>query len=676
MAAKDKSLLITLKAALGSSFSRVFKKGKSAIEGIGSAYKKMNREVERASASVTKLQKRENEYLSALQRGQDLISERGLYRYRIMEAIALGGALAAPIRKMMELESLFGKIKMMAKFPKNMLIEEVAKPFYGLSRKVPMSAKSLGEIGYIAAAAKIKKTEIPKFTEEVSKSLVAWRETENTEIVDSLVRVMKEQKISTSELPKFFDMVTHLGSEVGRSPGDIIKTMDAARKGLAFFKLSNEQAAALSGTMLKLGNSSEKAGAAIDNMFRTLLTAETLSNDAKKVLYSLGVTTSALPEMIKANPQRVLGQILGGLANIKDEDGQKRAISTLFGKKSGETIGHFIKNLDDYKTNLAILKNDNYKGERDEDFKTVSEELSSQMRIFKNNLDILSKDIGEGLSPAIKKLTELVNKLLKPLTEFMEEHKTLTSFVTTIIGGVLGFRIVKNSLGFIKSLFKGAGQSAVTTYKKGKVIATKSGIWGSVFKKKAGKAVGKTLLKRGATSLLGGLAGGPVGWALTLLSVGSLIWEYWEPIKEFFSSIWDKAGPHWDSFCNKLKGWAGDIISAWSKVKEFFGSAWDGIVSGSKKAYEKITSPNSILGRATRAISDWFESIKSPAARKLKAPQVNPIGSNVRSNQNIDKSVTFNIYGANNPRETADIVWDYMRRRDQQELYDNPMVTV
>lgn len=475
-------------------------------------------------------------------------------------------------------------------------------------------------------------------------------------------------------------MFTYLGGKAGTSPGEILKVIDGASEGWANFKLSLPQISALSTTLVSLTGSSEAAGSALNNMFQSLSKAQVIGDSTNKVLYSLGLTAEALRGKVEKNPQEALNLLFDKLKGLEG-GARTKAITALFGKGTAKPIGLLIEHLDEYKEMQKDLGTDVYEGKREKEYNKVVGELGSKFQLLSNSLKDLMQSITITIFPILVPVVDKFKEWTDAITEFVNRHPTFVGAITSIIGSILGLRVIKFGGEYIFHLPTGWIPGVKKAWKGFKYwVAEKlnGGVLGSImtggalFGKKVTKSsIGKMLFRALGFSVKG------FSWIWLLADAALMILENWEPIKKFFLNIWKDVEPYWETLCNKLKGWGSDIVKVWSDVKWLFGSAWDEIVSGGKKAASAVTSPNSILGRGVQAVSDWLEGLKTPAARKLNTmPMVKPIGSNVKGNQNIDKSVTFNIYGANNPRETADVVWDYMRRRDQQELYDNPMVTV
>lgn len=167
---------------------------------LGKAHRLANRSMEDTERQSKKLVKRHDEYIQALNRSQEVISKRGLYRYRVMESIAVAGLLAGPVRKTIQDQTERAKLGTALKLADNENLREATKPIHDLARSIPLTADGLMKIGQAGAKIGVSRKNIVKFTEEVGKSLVAWRDTVDSGTVERIARLVKLQKISTSQL--------------------------------------------------------------------------------------------------------------------------------------------------------------------------------------------------------------------------------------------------------------------------------------------------------------------------------------------------------------------------------------------------------------------------------------------------------------------------------------------
>ena len=99
MAENRHQLLITIGAALSGGFNSVISGSTSKLKEVGSVIKNMERQSVLSASAVDKLKLRYNSLLGSINKQQAIIQKRAFYRSQIMEIVALGAALAAPVKK-------------------------------------------------------------------------------------------------------------------------------------------------------------------------------------------------------------------------------------------------------------------------------------------------------------------------------------------------------------------------------------------------------------------------------------------------------------------------------------------------------------------------------------------------------------------------------------------------
>ena len=116
MAENKHQLLITIGAALSGGFNSVISGSTSKLKEVGNVIKNMERQSILSASAVDKLKVRYNSLLGSVNKHQAILQKRAFYRSQIMEIVALGAALAAPIKKAMDFEKAMDGIRSVVNF--------------------------------------------------------------------------------------------------------------------------------------------------------------------------------------------------------------------------------------------------------------------------------------------------------------------------------------------------------------------------------------------------------------------------------------------------------------------------------------------------------------------------------------------------------------------------------
>jgi TP901 family phage tail tape measure protein len=721
-------LKIAIGAALSGSFSSVTSGATSKITKIGTAIKDMEKSSALSARSLDNLKLRYNSFLGSLNKQQQIIQKRAFYRSQIMDIVALGAALVAPVKAAMDFETSLSDIAAVVQFPEPDGLKKLGDTLTEISMRVPMTAKDLAKIAATGGAFGVALKDLPYFTEEVAKTAKAWRFTAD-ETSEKIGNLMKTFGISARELPKHFDAINHLGNLTGASADNILKAINRSGDGLANFKLSIPQAAALTSTIISFGEGAEQAGTLVSGMLQKLSIAPKLGAVAQKTLRDIGLSAKVLPQMIAKDPQKVLSKLLEGFAKLAPEM-RSAAMYSIFGHGPSKMVWKLVDNLELYKKNLQYVADPkNFAGSRNVDYGIVFDTAASKLELLTNTFSAFGREVGASLLPTIGSVADSITGILTPAMSWMARNRELTKTITTGVAGLIGFRIATFALGYASTflfgrlnrlviVFKGlrlgmalagaAFHSVILTIRSffkigplafiGIAVAVYEnwervrsffvGIWGAVephwLKFKA------ILDEFGITDKI--IAGWNVVKSLFegIWSVAEQHWnnfklvlqDYavvdkimaaWTGVKNFFATIWSAAIPHWNSFIEKIKSLniADKIMASWQKLKTFFTGIWDDIAP----KWDAFTAPLSkIWDGAKSSVSSIGSLFKSDDTKSSITSKLPPLSgakaAPVTKNQNNSFNITVNAPKVRDADEVAKLVANKMKDYSSAFLFD------
>lgn len=479
MSGNKHQLLITIGAALSGSFSSVISGSTSKIGRLGGAIKDIEKQSATSGAAIDKLKTRYDSLLKSVDKQQGIVEKRGFYKSQILGIVAMGAALAAPIKSAMEFEDSLAGIKAVVDFKAPEDLQKLGDVFSDMSRTMPATADELANIAAVGGRFGIAADGLEEFTKEVAKTAIAWRApvTETAEHVGNLMKVFHA---STKQLPEYFNVINHLGNKTGATADNILKAINVSAAGLANFKLSIPQAAALNSTIMSFGESAEQAGSAVNTMLQKLSIAPQLGATAQKALRGLGLSSVTLPEIIAKDPQKALNKLFAGLEKL---DPKKRGtvLYSIFGRGAAKTVGTLVENIALYRKNLALVANQKlYEGSRDGDYRIVLDTAKSQLKILMNTISSFARAVGFALLPALNSIVSGINNVLSPVMKWMEKNKELTKTIVTIVGGFVGFRVAVFALGYASTFLFGGLNRLTIGFKSVRIALS---LFGSLLKK-------------------------------------------------------------------------------------------------------------------------------------------------------------------------------------------------
>ena len=167
----------------------------------------------------------------------------------------------------------------------------------------------------------------------------------------------------------------------------------------------------------------------------------------------------------------------------------------------------------------------------------------------------LKLEIGQKVSPIYNAGLSLTAGLLDRVTGFMKEHSTAARVVLVTLAA-LAATLVGSGM-FAIALAGVLGPIALVRFS-----LTTLGMQGGILARMLGAPMAALRMLASVAMFVGrALLANPIGLAITAIALGAyLIYQYWEPIKGFFSGLWDGI----KSTFAAVAGWFGSLVSQFS----------------------------------------------------------------------------------------------------------------
>lgn len=207
--------------------------------------------------------------------------------------------------------------------------------------------------------------------------------------------------------------------------------------------------------------------------------------------------------------------------------------------------------------------------------------------------------MGERILPLYSSAIDILTKALEGLNGFMERNPATAKAM------IVGFGTLAAILVVLGPLMLGLA-ALIGPYAMLHVLFAKMGIAGGVLTPIL-RGIGSALLWLGRMLLFVGRAFlmNPIGLAVTAIALAAyLIYQYWEPIKGFFSTLWDGVGNVFNRAWEAIKGFAGGL---WADVQQAFAGGIGGV-----NTLLLNWSPLGVFYQVFAGVLSWF-GIELPA---------------------------------------------------------------
>jgi TP901 family phage tail tape measure protein len=577
-------------------------------------------------SSIDKLKTKYRELGSIMQQRQAVLSQRANLRGQIMDTIALGAAMAAPIKAAVDFESAMADVKKVVDFKEQDGLIKLGNTIREMSRDIPISAEGLAQITAAGGQLGVKEKDLAAFTETVSKMSTAF-DMLPEEAGQAMAQLSNVFQIPMQNMSDLGDAINHLSNNMASKAKDIIPALNRVGGSVRQFGLEADQAAALVATLISMGQMPEKAGTAVSAMLMRLQTAEKQGQKFNMALKAIGLSASDLTKKIGEDAQ---GAIIMFFEAMQKVDKQKRAgiLVDIFGKNYQKDAALITESLDAYRSSVELITDKTkYAGSMQKEFANRAATTANNFQLLKNTLVETGINLGETLLPAVNSVVDSIRKMTEGIANFAKEHPLLTKGIIGITTALVGCKVAGLALGYAWTFIKG-GILAVMT------------IW-------------KTVSLAFATNTVGVVVAALAGAALLIIT-------NWTKVKEFFSTIWEKIQPIWEKFAEFVKGFWNTISAPFKAI----GKAWNWITNQAGRNEDDEAKEEEVIEKSKDKKA--IKTIKEAAGEPLK--NITPIHSNKTQNNNF----TINISGkdVSDPEAIKTEIEKMLESRDSGALYD------
>ncbi|WP_289685152.1 phage tail tape measure protein [Helicobacter rodentium] len=569
------------------------------------------------------------------------------FKSSFVEKAAIGASIAMPVKAAIDFESSMADVKKVVDFDSTEELNAFGKEIRKLSQTIPLLPTELAKITASGGQLGIAKKDLMGFTTLVAKIGVAF-DMSADQAGDTMAKIMNVYGLGLKEMEAVGDTINHISDNSAAKAREITEVLNRIGGTAKVMGLSADNAAALGSAFLAMGKAPEVAGTAINSLFTKLLAPEKQSASFRKALEEIGLSAEELKDSIQNNPQKGIEEFLETLAGIEKSD-QMGVLSGLFGAEFGDDMALLVSGLENYKKAVKLANSKEKDGSVGREFENRAATTENALTLLKSSVLNLGITIGSILLPPLNAIIGVVNPIVNGFATLCETFPRISGVVVGAVAAFGSFIVASAGLGFVLnlvhlnilkalpyfSLFKSAILSSVAWLKAknlglflvkaqlgATMVATKLyGIATLGLSKAialsgmALKAFGSVLSFIGKSILLN-----PIFLIGAILAGGAfLIYKYWNPIKEFFSALWDKikvgASVAWEGLKNVFKySPLGILITSFSKVFSYFGTFWNHTKGLFVKSWEFLKSifkwtPLGLIVQGFSVVTEYFSSL-------------------------------------------------------------------
>lgn len=549
--------------------------------------------------------------------------------------LEIGKAIARPV---------IGVAEAAAKFEKGMIavrkqmqqdtpeaVKAMTKDIFDMSLKLGMAADQTTALVAGGLKMGVPEKAIASFTLTAGKMVNAF-DLPAEQISEQMAGIANMFKIPINQIGELGDAINYLDDNTLASGGNLIELMQRIG-GISKYLRAN-QAAALSSTMLSLGETPERAATAINGMINTLAAAGVQSKRSRMVMKALGFDPATLQREMVTNAQGVIEKVLKRIQTLKP-DKQQSALSLMFGKEYAPALNKLINGMSEYGRQQKML-NGAQKGSMDKEHARYLGSTAAQLQNAQTNATELAINIGNGLLPSINALVKSISPVVQKFSDWAAKNPNTVRSIAKVVLAIAGLKIVSGSLKIVFGSIISPVSKVVSFFAKGKdgvsqfskalgfLGKVKNGLGNMLFK---ARFFGEVYVRKAITAVssFARILGGRLVKAIsfvgrTMLSLGRLMLA--NPILLAVAAIavviflviknWSKIKP----WLTKLWVWVTNATKrTWNAIKSFFSGLWSSVKQIFTTALELIASlflnftPIGLVFKHWKPLTEFFSNL-------------------------------------------------------------------
>ena len=556
---------------------------------------------------------------------------------------ALARGIGAPVRAAIDFESAMADVRKVVDFETPDHFHKMGMDIVHLSTELPMTAKGIAEIVAAAGQAGMKGEELMQFAQLAAKVGVAF-DMSAGETGEALAKIKTALRLSVDETGLLADAINHLSNTSASSAPDLIDYMKRVGAIGKQYGFAAKDTAAIGSAMIASGAEANVAATSFRNVGKALTRGASASKRQLGAYKQLGLNSKQVAKDMQKDATGTLRKVMGLIKKIPESQ-QSALISDLFGDEA-RAIGPLLLNLGLYDDALkSVSQQADFLGSSQKEYEARAATTANAIQLLKNQFTAVGIAVGEALLPAINQVVKAMKPFLFIITDFARANPELTAQIIAVVAGLVALRVAAigakfaffwmrgGYLGFAIKGLQGIGATAGFVVGRFKAlrkavmaaqIASALGGGGGFTSMLAGLAAPIAALKTAAAGVAGIIAGitWPV-WALVaaLVAVGLAIYNYWVPIKAFFSGFASVMIDAISGAVSAIAGFGADIASAvgsWALEGLIDVGAMLGLDEATIRAVVDSSiaavtyfkdSVVSIVSSIASSIGDWFSDI-------------------------------------------------------------------
>ncbi|AYO65930.1 phage tail tape measure protein [Klebsiella pneumoniae] len=609
MANKKMNAVITIGGAVSGSLRGAFGTVKKSTVEIGSAITHLSREQRQLneamkrygqnSVMVDRLRgrydaivgqverlRKAQERLNAVERASAAnLAKRAELRGQMLDTVALGAAVAAPIKIAADREShAVGIAKQLqgARDEAGKLTPvfwQMRKAVTDLGHEIPLATNDLYDMAAAGLRMGVASNDILGFTRNTAK-LAAALELDPGETAERFAKLGTVFKLSQDQLMGLGDAINYLDDQTTAKGGEIIDFMARVGGSAGLVKITAGQVAAIGTALISMGETAETAGTSTAALFSKLAMGDKNTKAAREAFKELGLSAGQMSKAVQKDAIGAMEMLFDRVRKLP-EASRTGVLVDIFGQEHVGKIAKLVTGTKELASALEAVNGEAAKGSVQKEFQNTIGTTNAQMVLLSNRMADVADNIGTVLLPSVNDAASTIGRFTTVVANFAQEHPGVTKAVVGTAVALTSLKVATLAGGY------------AFTFLKGGALTLAKGLAGARAEM-ALTATGARLLGASAAVAQGGVIG--LGRALVMNPIGAIA----AGIAVAGLAIYK----NWDMVKAAAIGFGRGMVEGLQPVSD--------AISTVRQALHPLEPAFVAVGDAVKGVFNWFSDLLTP----------------------------------------------------------------
>jgi TP901 family phage tail tape measure protein len=539
-----------------------------ALEQTGLSSQFTAREQAKLGSSVDKLNQKYRQLSQTMQAQQAVKARRSELRGQLFDAVALGAAVAAPLKVAIGFEQAIAKLGAITRSSGESLttLEGTAK---SLGETTLFSANEAAQAMTFLGMAGFNTNQIIAATPGML-SLAQAAGSDLAQTADIASNILSGFSLEADSMNRVGDVLAATFTRTNTTLQMLGDTLKYAAPIASSAGASIEEVAAMAGLLGNVGIQGSLAGTALRAAFINLSAPPKAAADA---LAELGIEVSDLDGNLRSVPELLkdIAQATEMMGSVQRAD----IISSIFGKQATAGLTELINQAGQGGLDHLINELQTAQGTAGQMAQQMSDTTHGSLKLLGSALESVAISLGSVLLPTVATGAKVFASMASKLSVLSQKYPRLTKFVVGLTTSLIAFKVVAIAGAYAYTFLKGAVLSLAVGYRtlSAGLTLTKLGLLKmNALSALSAAKLGIVTAAQWAWNIA--LRANPIGLIITGIAalVGAGVWliKNWDSVGEFFTNLWQSI----KTTTTQAVDWLLGKIQVLSKPFQWLGKAW------------------------------------------------------------------------------------------------------